>query len=186
MAVLILFVTALLATAAYLIFQNQKLVNQLAKQTPSPISLASPDVEASPSPEPSQIPTSPSPSPTIQVTLALTQNAIKTNVNAKNYQGLVPYMTTPKVFVVLEATECCGDQTPQEAVSQMSYIDAGLPFDFNQNSETVQNLKSKNPSLEKSYLGISTVNEQLIALSLDNENHISNILMSASWKLYNQ
>ena len=185
-AVLITLVVALTGAAGYLIYQNQKLTNkQISSQTPSPI--VSTDISpsgknglASPAPSPSQ-----SASP-FTPTLALTQNAIKTNVNSKNYQGLLPYMTTPKVFVTLQATECCGDKTPQEAIEQMSYIDQGLPFDFNQDSTTIQNLKSKNPQLADKFIGTSTVNENMIAFGVDIENHISNIEMSASVKLYNQ
>ena len=179
--------TILIAAAGYLILQNQKILNKSQLQTGSP----SPQTESSPS-QSAQFETqsplqTPSPSPAqFELTAALTQNAIKTNVNSKNYQGLIPYITTPNVFVVLQATECCGTQTPQEAATQMSYIDSGIPFDFNQESETVKNLKSKNPPLSESYIGISTSNEQLIAFKLDNQNHIANIEMSASWKLYNQ
>lgn len=184
-ALLVLLIIILSGIAGYLILQNQKLIIQTAGQTPSPTPLTSPSTEISSSQEVSKESPSPSPPPA-QISAALTQNAIKTNVNAKNYQGLIPYMTTPKVFVLLQATECCGDQTPQEASDQMAYIDSGLPFDFNQESETIKNLKSKNSSLSDNYIGISIVNEQLIAFKLDNENHIFHIEMSASWKLYNQ
>lgn len=186
--ILILLTLALIGAASYLIFQNQKIINRTQQETQSPPTTTqtqeSPptdDIELStPSPSPS-----PSPS-TFQLTLSLTQNAIKTNVSAKNYQGLIAYMTTPKIFVVLQATECCGDQTPQEAAEQMKYVDSGIPFDFNQESETVKNLKSKNPQLSDKFIGISTVNEYMVAFGIDNENHISNIEMSASYKLYNQ
>ncbi|MBI2327991.1 hypothetical protein HYU92_06765 [Candidatus Curtissbacteria bacterium] len=177
--------TILLSIVGYLVYQNQKLINRFAKPSPSPSTLASASPESSVNQEPSESPNRLAVS-SPDLTVSLTQNAIKTNVNAKNFSGLIPYMTTPKVFVVLEATECCGDKTPQEATEQMNYIEAGIPFDFDQGSETVVNLKIKNPNLEKSYIGISTVNEQLIAFNIDNESHITNIEMSASWKLYNQ
>lgn len=177
--------TILILIVGYLVYQNQKLINEFVKASPSPSPLASASPGSSGNQEPSVSPLNRLVTSSPYLTVDLTENAIKTNVNAKNYNGLIPYMTTPKVFVVLQATECCGDKTPQEAVEQMSYIEGGIPFDFNQESEKIVNLKIKNSNLEKSYIGISTVNEQLIAFNIDSGSHITNIEMSASWKLYN-
>lgn len=93
-------------------------------------------------------------------------------------------MTDP-VNLILQATECCGPRTPDEAVNQMSYINEGIPFDFNQESETTKSLKAKNPELAEKYIGISTGTEHLIAFGINNQNKISDIRISVSWKLFN-
>lgn len=87
--------------------------------------------------------------------------------------------------VILQATECCGPKTPQEAVDQMTYIDEGVPFNFDQNNETIKNLKAKNQELEGRFIGISQAKEHLVAFGLDNENKIADIRLSVSWKLFN-
>jgi hypothetical protein len=161
--------------AGYLLFQKQNMIRQTTSTSPSPISTPA-SLTASPS-----VPVTPSPAPIL--TLSLTQNAIKTNINAKNFQGLIPYMTN-QVSVILQATECCGPQTPDEAVTQMSYIDEGIPSDFDQNSELVKNLKSKNPELVGKFIGVSINKEHLAAFTINSENKISEVLMSVSWKLF--
>ena len=174
--ILTLLVIILLGMAAYFIFQNQRLTDKLTKQATSPLPSAS--LESSPS----QL-LSPTPTPSPVLTLALTQNAIKTNVNAKNYQGLTTYMTN-SVNVTLQASECCGPKTPAETTNQMSYITSGVPFDFDQESATIKNLKDKNPQLSDKFIGISKASEYLVAFVVNNENKISEILMSVSWKLF--
>lgn len=167
-------VIALLAALGYFIFQNQQLIGQLSK---NPVSV-------SPAPSPTPTPSaSIQPSPSGQITALLTQNAIKTNIAAKNYQGLIPYMTDP-VEIILQATECCGPQTAQEAVDQMSYIEDGVPFDFDQNTDSVKNLKAKNAELADKYIGISKSQEHLVAFGIDNSGRIADIRISVSWKLF--
>ncbi|OGD84218.1 hypothetical protein A2165_03590 [Candidatus Curtissbacteria bacterium RBG_13_40_7] len=168
----------LLIGASYLIYKKPSATSMPSDQSPSasPISIVQSPLATS-----SQAPI---------LTLALTQNAIKNNINAKNYQGLIPYMTN-KVNVSLQATECCGEKTPDEAVSQMSYIDEGIPLDFDQSSELIRNLKSKNPLLSDKFIGVSTTNigasttkEYLIAFTINNQDKISEVLMAVSWKLF--
>lgn len=173
--VLIVALLILLTGAGYLIFKNQKVIPKSSISTPSsnptPASLtASPSVSVTPSPAPI-------------LTLALTQNAIKTNVNAQNYQGLISYMAN-QVSRILQATECCGPEPRESTVSQMSYIDEGIPFNFDQEQELVKNLKSKNPELADKFIGISINKEHLIAFTINSENKISEVRMSVSWKLF--
>jgi len=173
--ILIALVSVLLAGAGYLIFQNQQLIGKLTKQTTTP------SPTATEPPTPPQL--SPTQSPSPAFSLALTQNAIKTNINAKNYQGLTAYMTNP-VNVILQASECCGPKTPAEAIDQMSYINTGVPFDFDQQLSTIKNLKAKNPQLSDKFIGISMGSEYLVSFGINSENKISDILMSVSWKLF--
>ena len=177
MIILTILVVIFLATTIYLIIQNQKLIGQLTNQTP----ISSPTA-ISQSPSPVEPTASFSPSPIL--TLAVTQDAIEVNINSKNYQGLALYMTNP-LDVVLQATECCGEQTPSEAISQMDYINNGVPFDFDQELPTIKNLKAKNPELSDKFIGISKGKEHMIAFKINSQNKISSIRMSVSWKLFN-
>ena len=176
--ILIILVVGLIATGGYLIFQNQKLIKSLpnSQQVLQPSA-----IESSPSAQSS----SPNPSPKA-LTLAEVQNAIKTNVNSKNFAALIPYATRPTVNFSLMSTECCQPQTPEELVDQLKYVNDGLPLDFNQQSEIVKNLKSKNSQLANTFIGISTVGEQSAAFTIDSQNKIAGIQLSISWKLYSQ
>lgn len=171
-------VIILFAALGYFIFQNQKLISQLSSQTSSP-SPSTPSVSPQPSP-------SPTPSPSPQKTAAEVQENIEAAVNSRNLVALATYMTKPKVNFSLMSSECCEPMTPDEAVAQMSYIDEGVPMDFDQNNPTIKNLKAKNSQLAGSFIGISIGKEHLAAFSLNSENRISAIQLSVSWKLYNQ
>src|SRR3990167_9463229 len=111
------------------------------------------------------------------------QENIKASVNSSNTQAMATYMTNP-VQVILQATECCGEQTPDEAVTQASYVEPGVPFNFDQQNETIKNLKTKNPELANTFVGISQNLEHLIAFTTNNQNKISQIRFSVSWKLF--
>ncbi len=67
----------------------------------------------------------------------------------------------------------------------MKYLDDGIPMDFNQDSTIIKSIKNKNPQLADKYIGISLSKEQLVAFTIDPQNHISAILMAVTWKLYN-
>lgn len=165
----------LIAISGFLALQNQKLLNQLAKQSPSPTPQTT---QQSPS-----ILESLSPLPSPKTTLKDLQENIEAAINSKNLDALSTYMTNP-VMVILQATECCGPQTPDEAVTQMAYIESGISFDFNQTLDLVKNLKSKNPELAGKFIGISKGGEQLIAFGLNDQNRIIDIRMSISYKLF--
>ena len=169
--ILVTIFAVLLAVSIYLLY----LTGQLTKQnsTPSPTAI----VQSSPSEQPT---------PTPIQNLALTRKAIEENINDKNYQGLIPYMLTPKIDFFLMSSECCEPMTPQEASDQLSYIDEGIPLDFNQEADLVKNLKSKNPQLADTFIGISKNGEQLAAFTIDSQNKISAIQLAVTYKLYNQ
>ena len=96
---------------------------------------------------------------------------------------MASYMTNP-VHVILQATECCGEQTPDEAIAQASYVEPGVPFNFDQGNETIKNLKAKNPELAGTFIGISQNMEHLIAFTTNSQNKITQIRFSVSWKLF--
>lgn len=176
LGILVLLVVVLIAAVGYLIYQNQKLLkDKLSQASPT----ASPII--SPSPE-DFMTVSPSPFP--KLTLSEIQENTKDGVNSRNYQALASYMTGPTVSVILQATECCGELSQMEAVEQMSYINDGVPFDFNQEAALIKNLKSKNPELSGKYIGISKGSEYLVAFEINDQNKISAVRMSVSWKLF--
>lgn len=114
------------------------------------------------------------------------EKTIETNTNTQNYEGLKELMTIPTVNFTIYASECCQPQTPQEAIDQIKYIDDGAPFFFDQTTDIVKNLKAKNPSLANTYIGVSKDQEHMVAFTLDNQNQITKIEVSVSWKLYEQ
>lgn len=144
------------------------------------------DIQPSEQPSPQQTPSprqSPAGSQQI-ISKTQTENAIKTNVNAGNFLGLVPYATKPTVSYTIMSSECCEPQNPETLTQKLETLQDALPLDFNQNAESVKNLKSKNPQLAEAYIGISTKGEQLAAFYIDDQNLISSIQLSVSWKLY--
>lgn len=171
----------LLLTSAvgYFIFQNQKLANQLEKnQKPlqsettlkSDAPIASPTIQATPAAK--------------ILTLEELRQIIATSTNNKDHSGLLPYLKKDKIIFIIMSSSCCEPKTQSEAIDGLSYIDDGISFDFDQNSQTIKELKTKNERLTKAYVGLSTKNENLVAYTLDSKNQISQIEVSASWKLY--
>lgn len=176
-ATFILLTTALVAGLGYFIFQNQKLIKTLASPAPS---AQKAQVE---SPNPNK---SPSPSPTPPLTKQQLEENIKDAINSKNLAALETFMTTPTVNFIIMSSECCQPQSPQDAITQLDYIKDGTPMDFNQQNETIKNLKAKNSRLTNAYIGISQSAEHLIAFTTSSQNKISQVEVSVSWKLYEQ
>lgn len=168
---LTIIIIILISVLGYFIYQNQKLLSLLPTQS-SPIPTATPT--------PAAITTA---TPTPALTLIQLQENIKDGVNSQNYAALTTFMTNP-VQVFLRATECCGPQTPPEAESQMSYISAGTPFNFDQKNPTITSLKDKNNELTGHFIGISQNAEHLVAFKIVGSK-IEAIWLSVSWKLFN-
>ena len=169
-------IVILIATVVYFALQNQELLKRLPSASPSPL--------ATQLTTPTSSPPTASPIPTTTLTLGELQENITDAINSQNTAALATYMTNP-IQVILQATECCGPQTPTEAASQLAYIKEGLPFDFNQDSEIIKNLKTKNPELAGQFIGLSKSKEHLIAFSINAQTKIDSIRMSVSWKLFN-
>ena len=173
-ALVIVALVILAATVGFLILQNQKLISKLSQASPSPspqetIQKAQESPQSTPSPK--------------AMALSELQENIEASVNSKNTQAMASYMTNP-VHVILQATECCGEQTPNEAVSQVSYVEPGIPFNFDQGNETIKSLKAKNPELAGTFIGISQNMEHLVAFTVNNQNKISQVRFAVSWKLF--
>lgn len=174
--ILLGFVILLAGGLGYFIFQNQKLIGKISEPSPSPIVIASE--------EPSLKAPSIAPSPSPTLTLAELQANIVDGINSKNTAALASYMTKPKVNFIIMSSECCQPMTPDEAVEQLKYIDEGIPMDFNQNNQTIKDVRAKNTRLTNAFIGLSKSNEQLAAFTIDAQNRISQIEVAASWKLY--
>lgn len=143
---------------------------------PSPSDQPSPQMSASPQVTPDE-------SPQI-ISKSQTENAIKTNVNSGNFVGLIPYATRPTVSYTLMSSECCEPQDPQTLAQNLEPLKAALPLNFNQNSENIKNLKAKNSQLSEAFIGISTKGEELTAFYINDQNQISGVQRSVTWKLY--
>ena len=173
--ILLVLIVILIAGLGYFIFQNQKLIHKLQQPQVSPSTISTP--ASSPTPK-----FSPSPTTTKQEL----QENIKDTINSQNFAALEGYMSMPTINFIIMSSECCGPLTSQEAIDQLAYIKDGVPMDFNQQNETIKNLKAKNSRLAASYGGISTTTEHLVALSIDPQNKISGIEVAVTWKLYEQ
>jgi len=169
-------VIVLLGGIGYLLFAKKQPSGETL-QSPSPI--LSPQPTSSPQLSPTLIP---SPSP--HLTLANVKENIEAAVNSKNFAALTSYATRPTIDFIIMSSECCGPITPEEAVDQLKYVNSGLPLDFNQDSQLIKNLKSKNLQLADTYIGISKSDEKLAAFTIDSQNRISQVQISVSWKLY--
>lgn len=166
-ATFIVLTTALVAGLGYFIFQNQKLIKTLASPSPS---AQKAQVE----------------SPTPSLTKQQLEENIKDAINSKNFAALETYMTTPTVNFIIMSSECCQPQSAQDAIAQLDYIKDGIPMDFNQQNETIKNLKAKNSRLASAYVGISQSAEHLVAFTTSPQHKISQVEVSVSWKLYEQ
>ncbi len=170
-------ILVLAGTLGYFILQNQQLIKKIADASPTPLT----STTQSPQISPETAPSSPSP----KLTLAQVQENIEASLNSKNYQAISIYTTDPVNFILM-STECCGPLIPDEAVNQMSYIQDGEPFNFDQSTQLVKNLKAKNERLADAFIGISTTDEQLAAFKFDTNNNISSIELAISYNLYEQ
>lgn len=177
----VLFVIIILLGAGLgiVLFQNQKLLKGLSAKPEATTISTTTDQRVQ------EQNASPAPSPKIQ-TLLEVQKALEENTNQKDHKGLLQYTKSGKINFIIMSSSCCEPKSPEEAVSGISYIDEGIPFDFNQDTTTVKNLKSKNERLKDAYIGISKNKEHLVAYTIDSQNLIVQIEVSVSWKLYNQ
>lgn len=178
-ASLVIIVALLLSAVGYFIFQNQKVLKELANQKQG-----QKDQVASASAQTQVTSSSPLPSPSPIMTSKQLKENIQAAVNSKNFAAISTYVTIPKVNFSLMSSECCQPQTPDEAAAQMEYIKDGVPMDFNQENPTIKNLKAKNPELADAYIGVSQAKEQLAAFKFDSQNKISWIQLAITYKLY--
>ena len=172
---LIVVIVVLAGPLGYFIFQNQKLVKTIQNASPA---TQTPKIETQANQ--AESPTSQTQKP---LTLKEVQDQVTASLNSANYQALGTFMNASVQFILM-STECCGQITKQEALDQMSYIDGGQPFNFDQNNQLIKNVKTKNFRLANTFVGISQNGEQLAAFKFDQDNKISSIELAISHKLY--
>lgn len=177
---LILFVITIITVAllGYFFSKNRDLLNQTDKSVK-----VDREISTIPSSSPSEATSSPVSSPP-NLNPAQVQTVIRNLVNAKNYQGLKTYMTSPTVLVTLASSDCCGNLTPEEVASQIAYLNSGVPFEFNQEASQIKALKARNSKLSKLFIGVSTRNQMVVSFGLSEKGLIEEIEMAASYELY--
>lgn len=173
--VLILISVALLG---YFFSKNRELLNQ----TENPVNIDR-QISTLPSSSPNEATSSPVASPP-NLNPSQVQTLIRNLVNSKNYQGLEPHMKSPTVLVSLASSDCCGNLTPEETSSQMAYLNNGVPYEFNQDSLQIKQIKSENPRLNNFFMGISNKNEMVVSFKINQKGQIEEVEMAASYELY--
>lgn len=176
-AVLLAILIITVALLAYFFSKNKDLLYPTSKQptfnreisvpSASPLEATSSPVASPPNLNQSQV-----------------QTVIRNLVNAKNYKGLIPYIKTPTVQLTLTSSDCCGELSVEDAVTQMGYLNNGVPFEFNQEADLARKVKERNPIFNSYFIGVSTINEQAVAFKLNSNAQIEEIQMAASYKLY--
>lgn len=158
-------------TSFYIGTNLNKQPTDSVKATPSPTVVEEVVVETSPTPGGS--------------TREYVEEQIEAAVTSKNYAALEGYMAD-NVFVILEATECCGSLTKAEATQQLDYLNAATaPWNFDQTNETIKKLKTEDPTdygPESTYVGIAS-NEYVVAFKFDATNRINGVTMAVTYKL---
>lgn len=123
----------------------------------------------------------PSPTPSLEDI----QKAVAAQFNAKNFTKIADYMQKPNVEITIQSTECCMFAPPEQASSQLNFVEKGIPMDFSQNNQTIVDLKNKHREIKDAYVGISKNNTQLVAFFFNTKNEITGVTMAASWKIFN-
>ena len=126
--------------------------------------------------------TEPSPTTKIEPASDVPEQIIAA-MKSKNTQALEGYMADT-VQVRLEASGCCGPITKSEAISQLSYLDPAVGWDFNPTNPILVNLATAVPDFYGSdwIVGVAS-NEYLVSFKLNNQNKIEAYNLAATYKL---
>jgi hypothetical protein len=107
---------------------------------------------------------------------------IRDAVSSKNLAALASYMTDP-VTVILAASEGLGPRTPDQAVTDMEYINMGTaPWDFNLPAATIATYEA---GFYKDYFDNNTVvgksaNKYVVSVDFDDCAKINKVFMTGS------
>jgi len=124
------------------------------------------------------------PSPTSQTKPKIdVSEQIIAAMTSKNTQALEGYMADT-VQVRLEASGCCGPITKTEALSQLSYLDPAVGWNFDPTNPILINLATAVPDYYGSgwIVGVAS-NEYLVSFKLNNQNKIEAYNLAATYKL---
>lgn len=108
---------------------------------------------------------------------------IKNALESKSYDDLIPYMAESVQFEI-EASEGVPAGTPEETVTNLSYLDtATAPWNFDQEDPTIDAIKTEYPDeYGPLYIGISE-NDFLVAFGYDEDGKIDVIKVAGTYKL---
>lgn len=142
---------------------------------PEPTSTVEPTVTV----EPTAIPSPPTPAHPA----AYVMEQIIAAITSKNTQALEGYMADT-VQVRLEATECCGPLTKQEAMMQLSYIDPATGWNFDPTNPVIMDLAAAIPDHYGGdwIVGVAS-NEFVAAFKLNNQNKIEAYNLAVTYKI---
>ena len=170
----VLILTAVVGGAYYFGVQKSTPGLQEVPATPTKISVA--DIS------PSTIMPSPSPTSPAELEIDVSEQIIAA-MTSKNTQALEGYMADT-VEVRLEASGCCGSITKAEALSQLSYLDPAVGWDFNPTNPILINLAAAVPDYYGSnwIVGVAS-NEYLVSFKLNNQNKIEAYNLAQTYKL---
>lgn len=103
-------------------------------------------------------------------------------INQSAYDLAADYMAET-VYFVKEATECCGNITASQAVSELSYID-GVYFDFSQDQLIVKKMKANlgDYGFANETVGIAET-KQVISYHINANNKVDKIYLNISYDL---
>jgi hypothetical protein len=124
----------------------------------------------------------PSPTPQAEPEVDVSEQIVAA-MTSKNTQALEGYMADT-VQVRLEASGCCGPITKAEAVSQLSYLDPAVGWNFDPTNPILINLATAVPDYYGSgwIVGVAS-NEYLVSFKLNNQNKIEAYNLAATYTL---
>lgn len=132
-------------------------------------------------PTPSPFDQNGTPSPTASPSAV--QSVIESALTSETYADLVPYMAESVMFEI-EASEGVGPGTPEETVTNLSYLNtAAAPWDFDQTNPIITSIKTQYAQeYGNLFIGISS-NDVMSAFGFDQNNKINIIKVAVTYKL---
>jgi hypothetical protein len=105
-------------------------------------------------------------------------------VNDKDFTKIEALMAT-RVYYVIDASDCCGDITKKEAVTNLkNYIRGVKSLNFDQTQQVVQQMKvNLADTFAKYNIGIAD-NKMVLSYHLDAQGKVDDLMLSASHLMY--
>lgn len=105
------------------------------------------------------------------------------SIKTMNTQPLEGYFAD-NVNVRLESSSCCGIITKSEAISQLSYLDSAVNWDFDPTNPIVQNLATASPNYYGTgwIVGVAS-NEFIFSFKINSSGKVDAYNIGATYKL---
>jgi hypothetical protein len=95
----------------------------------------------------------------------------------KSYATLKEYME-PEVEVIIAATECCGTIPAEQAITQLDYLNNGLPpWTFDDSNPKVTTVRNNHPGYQPAVVGVAFNNYSVI-FGMSQTNRIEKIRLA--------